>query len=178
MVSEGKILGQSSLIFITVGSTHFQFNRLFSALDKTLINPKDRPFLIVQAGNSNYQWKYKNIKIYNYLSPPKLIQLIKKSDKVIAHAGPATIFLITKYAKNMPLIIPRLKDYQEHVDNHQLFFVKFLKKKLPEDIKRFFVANENLAYSLKKYLNQKPKKNTLNQYLFHGIKRKGTVSLE
>ncbi len=166
MVPESKILGQSSLIFITIGSTNFQFNRLFAALDKTLAHLKTRSLVIVQGGNSDYRWRYKNIKTFKYLSPSQLIKLIKKSDKIIAHAGPATLYLLTKYSKDMPFIVPRLKKFSEHIDDHQLVFAKFIKNRLPRTLRKYFFIDDRLEKLLSEYLTASPRENTLNRLIF------------
>ena len=67
-------MNNNYFIFVTVGSTNFQFNRLFSSLDEYLVNKNVH--LVAQTGNSQYKWRYKNINIYNYLEPKKIIYFI------------------------------------------------------------------------------------------------------
>ncbi len=146
MVSKGKILGQSSLVLISIGSTKFPFFRIESSVNKL-------------DGN-----KYKIIK--DFLSPNQFLTLIKKADKIIIHGGPATILLAVKHFKFMPLVIPRLAKYKEHVNNHQLFFVKYLRNKLPNNLKKYFVINEKIDGIINKYLTEENKTNKLNKFLF------------
>lgn len=95
-----------------------------------------------------------------------MTDLIKRADKIITHAGPATIFSIAQHARYMPLIIPRLSKFNEHVDNHQLFFINFLRKKAPKKIKRYFLTEENLSSHLYDYLSERPFNNELKWSLF------------
>ena len=64
--------------------------------------------------------------------------LINKAELVITHSGVNSIISCMK--RNKPLIIvPRLKKYGEHVDNHQVEIAELMKQKF--DV----VVVENLA---------------------------------
>jgi|SRR3989344_7935121 len=153
-------------IFVTVGSTHFKFDRLLQSIDQTLIKEKDDNYVIAQIGQSNHRWNYKKIRLINYLHPNTMISHIKKADKIISHGGPISIYQITKYGKNLPLIIPRLAKFNEHVDNHQLYFTDFQRKQLSTNLRKYFAIDENIEKYIENYLKEKPKKNILNKYLF------------
>jgi len=175
MVSKGKILGKPVLVFVSVGSTTFPFDRLFSTIDH-VVNTRLSPyFLIVQEGNSRYVWQYKNIKQVKYLSPQELINCIKKADKIIIQGGPATIYLTVKNAKYLPLIIPRQSAYKEHVNGHQLLFVEYLKHKLPKNIRKYFLIEKNIETPIKNYLEERKKINTLNSYIFKRKKNNNLI---
>jgi len=153
-------------IIITIGTTPFEFKRV-NKLIPILSKKKDINKIIFQTTiNNNFYIKNKNFKIANNLSPKNLINYIKIADKIIAHGGPATIFLLTKYAKVMPLVIPRLAKYKEHVDNHQFYFVKFLRKKLPQKLKKYFVIDEDIKNIVENYLNEEKIENQLKKFLF------------
>lgn len=156
MVQKGKILGKSILVFVTVGTTPFQFNRLFKAIDEALLELKKPIKLIVQQGESNYQWQYKNVKTYKYLRPDRMIYYIKKADKIITHAGPGSLFLIFKYTKIIPFILARSSVFKEHVNDHQIEFTKFIKKNFLKD-NNVFIDNllSNISLKLKSYLQKK-----------------------
>lgn len=175
MVSKGKILGKYSLIFVTAGSTDFQFERLFSCLDNVLFTLNKNFLLVAQIGSSKYKWKYKIIDINYYLSPKKIIYFFKKADKILSHGGPVSIYQAVKYAKNMPLIVPRLAKFNEHVDNHQLFFTKFLRAQLPENLQKYFIIDGDIKLCLNNYLKEKPVKNILNQYIFKKSDKKNIL---
>jgi len=154
MVQKSKILGKPLLVFVTVGTTPFKFDRLFQAIDEVALSI-DKPIkLIVQQGESDYQWRYQHVAIHKYLPPNKLINFIKKADKIITHGGPGSIFLIQKYTSVLPLIIARLKEFKEHIDNHQVCFLKFLKKKNSALANYIFIKND-LVSAVKEYLENK-----------------------
>lgn len=167
MVSKSEILGESSFIFVTVGSTGFQHDRLFSILDSSLKANQANTLLVAQTGNSRYKFKYQNTITYSYLSPPEIINFIRKGKRIISHAGPISIYLVVKFALNLPLVIPRLAKFNEHVDNHQLFFTKFLRKQLPKKLKKYFVTENDIEQSIGSYLKETPKLNTFNHYIFN-----------
>jgi UDP-N-acetylglucosamine transferase subunit ALG13 len=159
-------------IIITIGTTPFEFKRV-NKLIPILLKKKDINKIIFQNTINNFNIyikksciKNKNLKIANNLTPKNLINCIKTADKIIAHGGPATIFLLTKYAKVMPLIIPRLAKYKEHVDDHQLHFVKFLRKKLPKKLKKYLVIKEDIKNAIENYLKEQKIKNQLKKFLF------------
>lgn len=166
MVSKSKILGKSTLILVTVGSTNFNFDRVFKVIDELLLVSKTRPLLIVQKANSKYAWKYTNIIETTFLKPNILIEKIKQADKIISHAGPGNLFLLTHYARYQPFIIPRLSSFQEHIDDHQVYFANFLRKKFPKKIHPYFYIEGNLKECTKIYLSRKNRINTLKDYLF------------
>jgi Glycosyltransferase family 28 C-terminal domain. len=147
MVSKSKVLGRRNLIIlISKGTTQNYFYRI----DNYFKSINDNQYKIINE----------------FQTPSNLIKLIKTADKIIVHGGPATIFLLTKYAKFMPLIIPRLAKYKEHVDDHQLHFVKFLRKKVPKKLKKYFIIKEKIKNDIENYLNEEKIENQLKKFLF------------
>jgi UDP-N-acetylglucosamine transferase subunit ALG13 len=130
------------MIFLTVGTIKFPFDRLLKAVDETLIKMKLKEELIAQSGTTLYQFGYPETKVFKEIPFNKMLSYFRKARVVITHGGPATIFLILKNSKNKPLVIPRLSEFKEHVNNHQEIFVKSLSQKgiikavlSPEDIR-------------------------------------------
>lgn len=175
MVSKSKILGKSALVFVTVGSTGFQFDRLFSSLDQALEGMNKKFFLVVQAGSSQYQWKYRPINVYSYLSPAKIIYFFKNAEKIVSHAGPASIYLAINYAKYAPLFVPRSPKFNEHVDNHQLYFINFLRRQLPKKVQRYFVSDSQIKPHIESYLKESPRKNTSSEYGFPKLNKNKVI---
>jgi|SRR3989344_4655713 len=166
MVPKSKLLGKPSLIFVTVGSTNFKFDRLFFFIEKTLLSLKSNTKLIVQTGPSDYKWTYKNIKIKKYLLPYEISLFYSKADRIIIHGGFGSLFLLSKNAKVMPLILPRLRKYREHVNNHQKNFLTFLKNKSPKKLKKYFVDSEFIEKPILKYIKHIPQKNYIDVLIF------------
>jgi len=144
------------MIFLTIGTTKFSFDRLIKILDESLMGLGYKEKLIIQGGNSTYKSKYHNSQFFKEISFGKMVKLLKEARIVITHGGPATVFLALKYSRNKPLIIPRMAKYREHVNDHQLIFAKHLlrKKIVPAIINQNNLTKEIIAYL------QKPEKNS------------------
>lgn len=170
MVSERKALGKPHVILVTVGSTSFNFDRVFNSVEKTLKKIKSNATLIVQKGHSKYEWSYTKIRKYTFIKPTEFIDIIKQADKIITHAGPGTLFYISEYTNKQPFIVPRLAEFNEHVDNHQKFFANFLATKLPKLLKNYVYLDGNLDDRIQMYLEGNDKKNMLSKYIFTGKK--------
>lgn len=142
------------MIFLTVGTTKFPFGRILEMVDKVMLKSQSTEDLIVQAGRSNYQFKYSKAQIFKEIPFGRMIFYLKKTRVVVTHGGPATIFLALKYNKNKPLVVPRTKKFGEHVDDHEIFFARFLRK---EGKVEAVFPQEDLSLRIKDYLCQ-PKK--------------------
>ena len=71
----------------------------------------------MQAGSTKFESK--NMQILDYISVKKFEELMDRADIVICHAGVGTI--LTALKKNKKIIAAaRLKEYGEHVNDHQL----------------------------------------------------------
>lgn len=138
------------MIFVTVGTTKFSFNRLLQAIDKAMLDSNKHESLIIQSGTSAYQFKYRNTQVFKEMPFDKMISFFKKSRLTICHGGPATIFLALKFGKNKPLAVPRTRKFGEHVDDHEVSFARYLKEGKKVEI---VLPKENLSLKLKEYLN-------------------------
>ena len=52
-----------------------------------------------------------------------MIQKIKDAKIVITHGGPSSFIIPLQYGKT-PIVIPRMRKYGEHVNDHQVDFCK------------------------------------------------------
>lgn len=101
------------MIFITLGSQKFQFNRLLKAVDELETNEE----IFAQIGYSDY--KPKNYKFKEFLDRDEFAKTMDKADVVITHGGTGAIIGAVKKKKKV-IAVPRLKKYGEHVDDHQI----------------------------------------------------------
>lgn len=109
------------MIFITVGTHEQGLDRLLKEVDYLIEEGAIKEEVFAQIGYSKYKPKhydYKDMIGYNEMD-----ELVKKSDIVITHGGPASIFHPIQYGK-IPIVVPRNSKFNEHVDNHQILFVK------------------------------------------------------
>lgn len=105
------------MIFITVGSQKFQFNRLLKEVDRLIEEKQINEEVFAQTGYSDYQPS--NYQYKNFLDRDEFVEVMKKCDKVITHGGTGAIVGAVKQGKKV-IAIPRLKEFDEHVDDHQL----------------------------------------------------------
>lgn len=165
MVPKSKILGKPSLIFITLGTTKYPFNRLNSYLGELLNSIQSASKIIFQGETSKY-YKHKNILYKKTISPEKFIEILKKSTHIITHAGPGNLYFISKYASIFPFIIARSDKFGEHISNHQEHYLNYIKTKLPRTHHKYVIDDENFEKMVDLYLRSQPEKNTLTKYLF------------
>ncbi len=159
MVSKSNISRKNSLVFTTVGTSAFPFNRLLTAISDIETNNHNHQ-IIIQYGASNKLDESESNK--KYIPPNDFINYLKSADYIITHCAAGTLHEIAKYATCMPLIIPRLHKFNEHVDNHQVFLSQSLLQKFPKEYLEYIVTEENLEERIKKYLSKKPNKNILS----------------
>lgn len=112
------------MIFVTVG-THLQpFNRLLEKTDE-LAGDKVVGDVFIQVGHSDYHPKFCTYK--KFVGFYEFQELVKQSDAVITHAGAGTILNVLSYGKPA-IVVPRLKKYGEHTNDHQLQIAKVLEE--------------------------------------------------
>lgn len=109
------------MIFVTLGSQKFQFNRLLKKLDNLVKNSKIKEEIFAQIGYSDY--KPQNYKYKDFVDRDQFKDIMSKSDIVITHGGTGAIITAVKQEKKV-IAMPRLAKYGEHVDDHQIQIVK------------------------------------------------------
>jgi len=109
------------MIFVTVGSQKFPFDRLLKAVDQL---PADYD-VFAQTGYSSYLPQ--NYAYQRFLDRDAFAEYIEKADIIITHAGTGAIMSAVKKGKKV-IAVPRLKEYGEHVDDHQTQIVEELGK--------------------------------------------------
>jgi UDP-N-acetylglucosamine transferase subunit ALG13 len=146
------------MIFVTVGTDKHDFSRLIRKIDQ--IAPEINQKIVIQLGCTKY--KPKNCEYSKFFSPDEFKKMIEKSGKIICHGGEGSIINALKYGKK-PIVVPRRKKYNEHINDHQLD----LTKKLEEKNKILAVYEiENLKEAINNIKNikkPKPRKNLLCQ---------------
>lgn len=105
------------MIFVTVGSQKFQFNRLIHKVDDLVASGSIQEEVFIQCGESDYLPKYCDYA--KYLNHERFAQISYQSDLFITHGGTGAIIGAVKKRKKV-IAVPRLAKFGEHVDNHQL----------------------------------------------------------
>lgn len=109
------------MIFVALGTHERPFYRLVKEIDSLSENLKEKA--VVQLGFTDYVFVSKNIKCYKYLTPQQFEKNLKKCSIFITHAGAGSIMSGIRLKKPV-IVVPRLKEFNEHVDNHQLQITK------------------------------------------------------
>lgn len=105
------------LIFVTVGSRNYPFDRLFKKLDELcecgiLTEP-----MFAQIGRSIYKPKYYEYKAF--ISQEEFLQKIKEADIVVSHGASGSIMKALNAGKKV-ITVTRLEKYGEHINDHQI----------------------------------------------------------
>lgn len=111
------------MIFVTVGTHEQPFDRLIKKVDELKKKKIIKDDVFIQTGYSNYEPKY--CKWKKFLPYSEMNKYIQQSKIIICHGGPAT-FLGPLNVHKIPIVVPRQLKYGEHVNNHQVDFVKFV----------------------------------------------------
>ena len=109
------------MIFITLGSQKFQFNRILKEIDTLIDDDLINEEVFAQIGNSNYVPR--NFQYKQFLDREEFKEYIMRSDIVITHGGTGAIMTAVKENK-IVIAVPRLQKYGEHVNDHQIQIVK------------------------------------------------------
>lgn len=147
------------MILVTLGTQDKSFKRLLDAIQREIDkgNIKDR--VVVQAGCTEY--KSKDMEIFDLIDRDKFSELIKECDLLITHGGVGSILTGLKNNKKV-ITAPRLKEYKEHTNNHQLEIIeKFAIKGLILPLYDFNKLDEVLK-EVKKFKPKKYQSNTDN----------------
>ncbi|MBE6049616.1 MAG: beta(1,3)galactosyltransferase EpsH [Clostridium sp.] len=105
------------MIFVTLGSQKFQFNRLLKAIDELVEKKQIEDDIFAQIGYSDY--KPVNYKYKDFLDRGEFKKAMGESSIVITHGGTGAIVGAIKQGKKV-IAVPRLAKFEEHVDDHQL----------------------------------------------------------
>lgn len=109
------------MIFVTLGSQKFQFNRLLKAVDELIEKGVITENVFAQTGCSDYIPR--NYAYKPFLDRDEFAEWEGKADVVITHGGTGAIIGAVKKGKKV-IAVPRLAKYGEHVDDHQLQIIE------------------------------------------------------
>lgn len=109
------------MIFVTLGSQKFQFNRLLLAVDELVEKEVIKEKVLAQIGYSDYIPR--NYDYEKFLDREEFDKQMGKSNLVITHSGTGAIMSAVNRGKKV-IAVPRNALYGEHVDDHQLQILK------------------------------------------------------
>lgn len=104
------------MIFLTIG-TLFEFDRLVKAIDISVSSGLIKEDVFAQIGPGRYIPKA--IRYVQTLDKEEYDRTVQQCSALVSHAGMGSISIGLKYDKPL-LVMPRLRKYREHVNDHQL----------------------------------------------------------
>ncbi|MCC8357214.1 MAG: glycosyl transferase [Oscillospiraceae bacterium] len=107
----------SILIFVTVGSRQYPFDRLFKKLDELYEDGVLTDSMYAQIGTSSYRplhYQYEE-----FISPEKFAEQIARADIVVSHGASGSIMKALNAGKKV-IVVTRLEKYGEHINDHQI----------------------------------------------------------
>lgn len=124
------------MIFVTVGTHEQSFERLVKCIDQMVIDGRINEKVIIQKGYTDYEpQKCESYKLIGYNDMKKFIN---EARIVVTHGGPASFVAPLSIGK-IPIVVPRMYEYNEHVNNHQLEFAREVERRM----KNIIVAESN-----------------------------------
>lgn len=105
------------MIFVTVGSRNYQFNRLFKKLDELYEDGILMDDMFAQVGTSTYQPKHYEYK--DFITPEEFDEKVEKASIVVSHGASGSIMKALNAGKKV-IAVTRLEKYNEHINDHQI----------------------------------------------------------
>lgn len=134
------------MIFVTVGTHEQPFNRLIEYIDNLKKDGVITEDVIMQTGYCTFQPKcceWKKLLPYKQME-----QYVNDAHIVITHGGPSSFIMPLQIGKT-PIVVPRQHQFGEHVNDHQVEFVKAVAERMGTIIPVFEI--EELREKIKDY---------------------------
>jgi UDP-N-acetylglucosamine transferase subunit ALG13 len=109
------------MIFVTVGTHEQQFDRLLKAVDDLRAESILAEPVFIQTGYCGYVPAH--CEHERFLSFEDMARRMRGADVVITHGGPSS-FIEAMAAGKVPVVVPRKGSLGEHVNDHQVDFVR------------------------------------------------------
>lgn len=112
------------MIFGITGTHEQPFDRLVRALDDyAAAHPDER--VVIQRGYATYLPRHAETEA---MYPQERMNALAATARVIVtHGGPGSIWLAFQHDR-IPVVVPRMKRFGEHVDDHQVAFARHLER--------------------------------------------------
>jgi UDP-N-acetylglucosamine transferase subunit ALG13 len=139
------------------------FERLVKEMD--VVAAKLDEEVVMQIGSTGYEPK--NCDYFRFMAADEIDELYSRARVVVCHAGIGSILTALKY--NKPLVlVPRMKRYGEHIDDHQLEIGREMERRgitVAYEISDLESALENVDMSLVELKGETTLVRRLKEYL-------------
>ena len=105
------------MIFVTVGSRNYPFDRLFKKLDMLYEDGILSEEMFAQIGTSTY--KPLHYAYRDFITPEEFAQKISEANIVVSHGASGSIMKALNAGKKV-IAVTRLEKYGEHINDHQI----------------------------------------------------------
>ncbi len=105
------------MIFVTVGSQKFPFNRLLARVDQLVGEGVIAEDVFMQTGTGSFAPQ--NCRYQPFCHQGQFQEMVAQCSVLITHGGAGTIVDAVRRGKKI-IAVPRLARYGEHVDDHQM----------------------------------------------------------
>ncbi len=109
------------MILVLLGTQDKPFERILKAVAKEKKKGYIKDRIIAQVGCTKFSCD--NMEMFDFTSKEEIEKLIDKARIIITHAGVGTIIECLNKNKKV-IVVPRLKKYGEHTNNHQMQITK------------------------------------------------------
>ena len=109
------------MILVLLGTQNNSFHRLLKEIENCIDNKIINEDVMVQAGYTKYSSD--KMEIFDFISANKFNELLQRANLIITHGGVGSITSSIKIGKKV-IAIPRLKEFNEHVNNHQIQIIE------------------------------------------------------
>lgn len=144
------------MILVLLGTQNNSFHRLVEEIEKLIQKGKIKEEVVIQAGYTKVTSQ--KIKVLEFISQEKLEEWQNRADIIITHGGVGSIMQCITKGKKV-IAVPRLKKYEEHVNDHQKEIVELFNEK------GYIIGTkevEELEQALEQVKNFEPKPYTKN----------------
>ena len=138
------------MILVLLGTQNNSFHRLLEEIEKNIQDRTINEEVIVQAGYTKYE-----SKIVDLIAKEEIEKLQEEANLIITHGGVGSIISSIEKEKKV-IAVPRLHEYEEHVNNHQIEIVEDFNNKgyiigieKVEDLKKAIIKSKE--FEPKKY---------------------------
>lgn len=154
------------MVSVFLGTQDKSFKRIIDYI----LRLKEEDFLkdqkiIIQMGQTKYDFKNLdkkyNIEFFDFKPEEEINKIIEKSDFVISHSGVGLLMSAIKMHKKV-IIIPRLKKYKEHVNDHQVQIAENFKDENYGIVASNYKELKEAVRSIKDFKQSEHKSNTEN----------------
>ena len=105
------------MIFVTVGSRNYPFDRLFRRLDELYEDGTLTEEMFAQTGTSTYQPRH--FAHQDFITQEEFARRIEEADIVVSHGASGSIMKALNAGKKV-IAVTRLEKYGEHINDHQI----------------------------------------------------------